>query len=295
MNSLIQRSFIVGDNWLYYKIYTGSRTSDMILLEIIKPLTESLLYNDVIDKWFFIRYADPKPHLRIRFHCPETKNIGVVISELLPFFKELINQDLVWKIQIDTYNRELERYGENTIIISESLFFYDSVLIVNLLELVNQNEELRWQLSLKIIDNLLNNFKFSIDEKLNFIEKLKTGFASEFELNKELNKQIDFKYRKFKYAIQEILLDDISETNNEYSEIKNLLFDFNINISSLISVLLDLKKSNLLIININSLLSSYIHMSMVRLFKSKNRMHEMIVYDFLYRYYKSLKARSIND
>ena len=141
----------------------------------------------------------------------------------------------------------------------------------------------------------MNNFKFSIDEKLNFIEKLKTGFASEFELNKELNKQIDFKYRKFKYAIQEILLDDISETNNEYSEIKNLLFDFNINISSLISVLLDLKKSNLLIININSLLSSYIHMSMVRLFKSKNRMHEMIVYDFLYRYYKSLKARSIND
>lgn len=123
MNSLIQRSFIVGDNWLYYKIYTGSRTSDMILLEIIKPLTESLLYNDVIDKWFFIRYADPKPHLRIRFHCTETKNIGVVISELLPFFKELINQDLVWKIQIDTYNRELERYGENTIIISESLFF----------------------------------------------------------------------------------------------------------------------------------------------------------------------------
>ena len=50
MNNLIQRSFTVGDNWLYYKIYTGSRTSDMILLDIIKPLTESLLNDDVIDK-----------------------------------------------------------------------------------------------------------------------------------------------------------------------------------------------------------------------------------------------------
>ena len=294
MNNLIQRSFTVGDNWLYYKIYTGSRTSDMILLDIIKPLTESLLNDDVIDKWFFIRYADPKPHLRIRFHCPESKNIGVVISELLPFFKELINQDLVWKIQIDTYNRELERYGENTILISETIFFYDSILIVNLLEQISQDEELRWQFSLKIIDNLLNNFKFSIDEKLIFMELLKTGFATEFGSNKELNKQIDSKYRKFKHTIQEILFDDISEPN-EYSEIKNLFVDFNINISSHIGILLDLNKSNLLMININSLLSSYIHMSMVRLFKSNNRLHEMIVYDFLYRYYKSLQARSINN
>lgn len=294
MNNLIQRSFIVGDNWLYYKVYAGNRTSDMILLKIIKPLTQSLCDKGIVDKWFFIRYADPKPHLRIRFHCPESENIGVVISELLPFFKELINQDLVWRIQIDTYNRELERYGENTILISETIFFYDSILIICLLENINQDEELRWQFSLKIIDNMLNNFKFSIDEKVIFMELLKTGFAKEFGSNKGLNKQIDSKYRKFKHTIQEILSDDISEPN-EYSEINNLFVDFNINISSHIDILLDLNKSNLLMININSLLSSYIHMSMVRLFKSNNRMHEMIVYDFLYRYYKSLKARSINN
>ena len=80
MNNLIQRSFTVGDNWLYYKIYTGSRTSDMILLDIIKPLTESLLNDDVIDKWFFIRYNDPDAHIRLRFLLSENSSLAQVVS-----------------------------------------------------------------------------------------------------------------------------------------------------------------------------------------------------------------------
>ena len=38
-------------------------------------------------------------------------------------------------------------------------------------------------------------------------------------------------------------------------------------------------------------LSSYIHMMMNRLFRSKNRMHELLIYDFLSRYYKSEMAK----
>lgn len=294
MNKQVQRNFIIGDNWLYYKIYTGSRTSDMVLQEIIKPITDSLLESGIIDKWFFIRYADPKPHLRIRFHCPDTKNIGIVMSKLLPALKELSSQDLIWKIQTDTYSRELERYGQNTIEISETLFFYDSTLIVNLLELNDHDEDGRWQLSLMIIDNLLDNFGFSIDEKLMFMERLKGSFGAEFGMNKDLNKQIDFKYRKFRYKIEEMLSVGNYEAS-EYSEIKNALHDFNTNISSLAKVLIHLKESDLLTIPMHYLLSSYIHMSMVRLFKSNNRMHEMVIYDFLYRFYKSCKARGKSE
>ncbi|GHV23349.1 hypothetical protein FACS1894174_09080 [Bacteroidia bacterium] len=37
----------------------------------------------------------------------------------------------------------------------------------------------------------------------------------------------------------------------------------------------------------NELLKSYIHMMLNRLFRSKNRMHEMVLYDFMFRYYTS--------
>ena len=63
-----QRTFIIGDNWLYYKIYTGAKTSELILTESIRPVVEELLKNNIIQKWFFIRYSDPHYHIRIRIY-----------------------------------------------------------------------------------------------------------------------------------------------------------------------------------------------------------------------------------
>ncbi len=294
MINKVQRSFILGDNWLYYKIYTGTKTADAILLEVIQPIAASLIEENIIDQWFFIRYTDPKYHLRIRFHCKDASKIGIVISKLLPYFSDLTNQHLIWKIQTDTYQRELERYGENTMEISENLFFYDSLLIINALEIIgSEDDELRWLFALRNIDNLLNNFTYTIDDKLFLLEHLKTGMGAEFGMNKDLNKQIDFKYRNFRYKIDEIITYQDHDTS-EYSKIIDILEVFNNNVSPIVNTILNHKHSNSLQLDLNNLMSSYIHMSMVRLFKSKNRMHEMVIYDFLYRYYKSCKARSIN-
>lgn len=293
MTKKTQRNFIIGDNWLYFKIYAGTKTSDTILIEIIKPIVTSLLEENIINKWFFLRYRDPKHHLRIRFHCEDINNIGIVINKFLPYLKELTSQDLIWKIQTDTYQREIERYGENTIEISESIFSLDSTLIVNVLEMIGgEDEELRWLFALKDIDNLLNNFKYSIDDKVILLENLKLGLGSEFGMNKYLNKQIDSKYRNYRSKIEGIITSKHNEIS-EYLNINMILEDFNDNLSPLASDILKIRDSNLLMVNLNNLLNSYIHMSMVRLFKSKNRMHEMIVYDFLFRYYKSNKARNL--
>ena len=47
----------------------------------------------------------------------------------------LLEQDVIWKIQTETYQREIERYGENTIENSETLFWHDSELILKYLDL----------------------------------------------------------------------------------------------------------------------------------------------------------------
>ena len=78
----MKRSFMPGDEWLYFKIYTGTKTADAILTNIIKPITEKLIKNNIIDQWFFIRYNDPKNHLRIRFHFNKQNSILQIFSEL---------------------------------------------------------------------------------------------------------------------------------------------------------------------------------------------------------------------
>ena len=52
MNNEIQRNFILGDSWLYYKIYTGPKTSDAVLTEIIKPIAEELIEQGIITNGF---------------------------------------------------------------------------------------------------------------------------------------------------------------------------------------------------------------------------------------------------
>ena len=37
----MKRDFIIGDEWVYYKIYSGAKTCDKVLLDIVKPLINS--------------------------------------------------------------------------------------------------------------------------------------------------------------------------------------------------------------------------------------------------------------
>ncbi|MEL7006751.1 MAG: thiopeptide-type bacteriocin biosynthesis protein, partial [Bacteroidota bacterium] len=197
MSKSPQRSFIPGDEWLYYKIYTGPKTADKILVNIIKPAVENLQKNGTINRWFFLRYADPKHHLRLRLHCPKTENIVAVLETLTITLSDLLSEDLIWKVQLDTYQREIERYGSNSITLAEEVFFQDSILVTNFLALANQynSPNLRWLFSLRAIDSYLNDFGYSDERKRDLLEKMKVGFRSEFDNTRILGKQLDKKYR----------------------------------------------------------------------------------------------------
>jgi hypothetical protein len=49
----IQRKFILGDEWLYYKIYLGEYVSDFVLTNIVYVISKQLIDNKIIDKVFF--------------------------------------------------------------------------------------------------------------------------------------------------------------------------------------------------------------------------------------------------
>lgn len=294
-NNEIQRNFIIGNSWLYYKIYTGTKTSDVLLTKIIKPVTEQLIKNNIIDKWFFIRYADPKHHIRVRFHYSKPENVAHIINKLYPYFKEFVDHDLIWKIQIDTYQRELERYGINTIEEAEELFYYDSKMIADFVDMIEgmEGEELRWLFSLRAMDSHLNSFQYSDEEKLNLLDYLKTSFGKEFGMSRPLKKQLDDKYREYRKKIDAFMVFN-SKENTYYAPILTVLNTKEIAIKEIVSKMLIHEKKGSLQIELNNLMASYLHMLMNRLFKSKNRLHELVCYDFLYRYYKSMLARKAN-
>lgn len=288
----MKRTFITGSEWLYYKIYTGPKTADRILTEAIKPVSEKLLEEGIIDSWFFIRYADPKLHLRVRFHHTESlqleKTIRLIHDSLVPF----VENDLIWKLTNDTYNRELERYGYSLIEYAEKMYFYDSVMIAGILDLIegDEGEIIRWLIGLRAIDEMLDSFGYDEDQKLIYLEKLRDNFGMEFGMNKDLKSQLSEKYRTERKTIESVM-NRINDEESEMAPLFQLLIEKKNNILTYASELKKLESEGEIEIPLDQLMNSYLHMMCNRLFKSKQRLHELVLYDLLCQYYTSQKAR----
>lgn len=288
----MKRTFSIGSEWLYYKFYSGIKIADKLLADVIRPLTEEFLEKKQIDKFFFIRYADPDAHIRLRFHFNELDKIGNVIAAVNQSLQPYMDQGLVTKIQTDTYRRELERYGSNSMEIGESFFYIDSVVTLNLLNLIDgdEGEKIRWQFAVRSLDDLLNNFKFNSNDKMFLLEHLKDGFISEHGGSKELKLQLDTKFRSVRKQVEDILNRELDATR-EILPLIELLEWKKEQLEPIAEKLIELKNSNQLQIALNDLLASYIHMMLNRIFKARQRTYELVVYDLLYRYYKSLAGR----
>lgn len=277
----MKRNFAIGSEWLYYKIYTGVKITDTILIEKLYPIIEELKANNLIEKWFFIRYRDTDEHLRLRFYSPKKENLFQVIQYLYPVIEKLMAEDIIWKVQLDTYQRELERYGSATMETSESIFYYDSEMIVAYLALKPffLQEETELLFSFLAIDSFLNVFSLPNKQKLDLLDKLQISFKKEFNATKILKKEFDKNYRSLSARIEAF----INNQDDEFSDVYQIINHKERNLKNLFS-----KETFQLEMDLNSFLSSHIHMTINRQFSSRQRHYECLIYDHLYRYYKSV-------
>lgn len=277
-----EETFYFGSEWLYFKIYCGFNIAEKMLIDIVSPITNDLINNGLIDKWFFIKYADPDFHIRLRFHLVEKENLKQILDLLNDALAPLLIQKLIWKIQNDCYIRESNRYGGASISICESIFHRDSVSAIGIMEIIPAN--IQWIYALKSIDCLLNDFGYDDFSKFQLADMLKVSFSVEFEINKLSQVSIDKKYRKYRRQIEEIIENRIEV---EYNPIINYLKDRSISNYVLIKDLLKLDEERKLTISIEQILISIIHMTLNRLSKNNPRKQEYLIYDFLSRFYKS--------
>lgn len=279
-----------GDKWLYVKIYTGNKTADKILLEVIHPFIKKLLKEGKIEKWFFIRYADPDFHLRVRFYLSDKANTGEIVTHLQKRLQSRLEKGMVWKVQYDTYNRELERYGNELIEDSETVFCMDSNCILSLINILDRldDENYRWMIALRLMDDILTAFSFDTKQKMDFFTKRSDAFKTEFGFNEHNAKQFNTKFRQHKKTIEAVLHQNFNnpEFLSLYLPLRKSMKELQPVAATLIS-----KTATGKHITIEQLLASYIHMTLNRLFRSKNRKHELVLYDFMRRYYISEVAR----
>lgn len=289
----LKRTFIPGSEWIYYKIYCGEKTAERILLELLHPLCVDICGTlKLAEKWFFIRYADPDHHIRIRFFAPlvdSRSTIDVLIFKALQ--NSVFNHESI-KIQKDTYVREIERYGESTMELSERFFHVDSETTLEILQWLYQkgcaNE--RWLTLLVLMEEMVCiAFPDLLSQKY-FIEQISNSYNVEFGFINKGMVQLDQKFRSTRKKTD----DYFSNHHIEYPDFHHLRIKRKQKLFEVMDIVNAIVKSSASEKFYIELVSSYIHMFVNRFMSGDQRRTEAIAYNMLLKRKISQLARGRN-
>ena len=125
-----ERRRFPGEDWAYLKLYAAVARQDELIAGPLRQIVQTQQQQKLIDRWFFIRYSDPEPHLRLRFHAREGIAIQTILAVVLPWSASLARRGLLQRTTLETYDREVERYGgPSAIDLLEQVFTADSEVV----------------------------------------------------------------------------------------------------------------------------------------------------------------------
>jgi thiopeptide-type bacteriocin biosynthesis protein len=289
----VRRSFAPGSEWLYAKLYTGASTADSVLRDVVAPVVRRSLSSGAADRWFFLRYGDPHWHLRLRLRGDPRRLHHEVLPALAAAVGAGVPAEKVWRFQLDTYEREIERYGgPDGIELAEAIFCADSEAVLALITTpqLSQDLDVRWRLALCGVDRLLNDFGLHLTGKLQLVQRLREAYGREFQIAAECERQLSVKYRDVRRAV-ESLVAAAGEPGQVGLPGLDIFRQRSATIAPYIAELKHRERAGRLSQALYQLAASCVHMHTNRLLQSAGRAQECVIYDYLRRCYTSRLAR----
>lgn len=276
------RYFFPGDEWIYFKIYCATQYANQIIARKIYPLIRKYSSRPDFGIWFFIRYYDPEPHLRVRIQAKPALLAampGLVNQALKPFLKS----GLIRRLQVDTYVREIERYGADAMEQAETVFMRSSELVAEYMQ-EERNEDDMIQFSVYSVHEILAAYQLDQDDKIGILEQICKKLMSEWDQAGELKSGLDKKYREYQHKISGFMSGESAFfTVSEKKLFEKLLRDI---------FLLNRHYNGTGKARVRRSVSDILHMHMNRIFSSGQRKRELLIYYFCLRFYRSCRARA---
>ena len=170
-----------------------------------------------------------------------------------------------------------------------ALWLVCSVAAVDVLSLLDGDagESLRWPLALRGVDQLLADFGLDIAARKGLLDRMQASFKQEFNANtSEGKKALGDKYRQERKVIEQVLTpgyDSAEGLAPAFARFEARSRQWSAAVAYL--------REDASGIPLNDRLASYVHMFLNRFFRSRQRMHELVIYDMLHQYYTSQLAR----
>ncbi|SES47304.1 thiopeptide-type bacteriocin biosynthesis domain-containing protein [Streptomyces sp. yr375] len=112
-----------GGEWTFLKVYAAPERQDEIIAGPLRDLVAELRRQGLLDRWFYIRYADPFPHLRLRVRGTDAARALTLVTT---WGRSLVGQGLARDIELAGYAPEIARYGGPEVFDAAELMFQAS-------------------------------------------------------------------------------------------------------------------------------------------------------------------------
>ncbi|MEU4505630.1 lantibiotic dehydratase [Streptomyces sp. NPDC024089] len=124
--------------WAYIRVFGDLNSQNDFISQHLPDVVREVA--EWTDRWFFIRFNSPDPHIRLRFHAATDEVREVLLVKLLAAAKRLRASGVVRKVTVDNYEPEVARYGGPTATtLAEKLFCIDSQTAINQIRLLEAN------------------------------------------------------------------------------------------------------------------------------------------------------------
>lgn len=270
------------DEWLSIKIYGANDRTDAFISEDVFNLIDSLLKeHKIIDKFFFLRYRDSRDHIRIRFHGQSDMLLGGY-SIIQHWMKNLLDRRIASDFIIDTYDRELERYGGEAVIDAiETLFYGSSLSVIDILKAKKHVNIPDYYLGVICILFFVKKFGLTFEDVLILLDVPNMKFREQFAKER----------KKYILAVERLLYDEVILSDEPTSNIINML--------SVMDGPIQLVKRQLKDINVTrrkhiDIISSVIHMHLNRLFANNLQIEPIVRAITRHAVYATYKKRFHN-
>ncbi|HET8774593.1 MAG TPA: lantibiotic dehydratase [Thermoanaerobaculia bacterium] len=271
-------TFPPGSEWLYAKLYARGEGGDALLLEAVEPAVARAVEEGWIDSWFFIRYGDPLPHLRVRFHGDPAVLLGRVLPLLNGNLEPFTRSGRCARMSLDTYEPEISRYGGvEGVACAERLFAADSDAVLRLIAAEEcRTDEGRRGVAILGVDRLLQDFGLSLAERRAMAEAMYSSSASAAQ-TADAKKELAQRFRVERGSLLELLRGGGSGDVAAVFDARHEALE------PVVRRLHDLESGGALSRPVRQMLPAYCHMFLNRLFHKDALPAEAMAYDFLAR------------
>jgi len=275
--------FVPGSDWLFVKLYCTKASANILIRSLIWPLVKT--HKRRIRTWFFIRYADPGHHLRLRIRVTGD-DAGQLLAAVRVGLGKSGLSALVSRLVCDTYHPELDRYGNNYIDQVESIFQAGSDLVTAFIG-ATESPAVNWEFQLAVYTahQMIGLFYPDQGDAITFTAAVRDNLMIKLSSGKETQIDLDRKYRQYRNLIEQSVAagDALLLSSTQKGAIRQLL------------ALTRRLAANMLkekAMTKNSMLADLVHMQLNRTFMQNQLRQELVVYYCLNKFLLGKKARS---